>query len=114
LASLTELSIAGAFSTAVHGSGNNNRNLATSVCALEMVTGNGEIVKLSRDSDGDLFSGAVVGLGALGVITKLTLDIEPAFTVRQYVYEDLQLAQMRGCFHLTRVHVLIKGYKIWN
>lgn len=91
LASLTELSIAGAISTAAHGSGNKNGNLATSVSALEMVTGNGEIVKLSRQSDGEVFSGAVVGLG---VITQITLDIHPAFTMRQFVYKDLPLAQV--------------------
>ena len=46
---------------------------------------------LSRERDGDGFAGAVVGLGALGVVTGLTLDIVPAFDVRQYVYEDLPL-----------------------
>src|SRR6202030_3145752 len=63
LASLPHISIAGACSTATHGSGEKNGNLATQVSALEMITASGEIVKLSRKKDGEGFSGAVVGLG---------------------------------------------------
>ncbi len=77
LASLPHISIAGAVSTATHGSGEKNGNLATAVSALEIVTADGEVVKLSRRQDGEAFLGAVVGLGALGVITKVTLDIQP-------------------------------------
>jgi xylitol oxidase len=55
-------------------------------------------VKLSRKADGETFRGAVVGLGALGVITRVTLDIEPTFAVRQYVYQNLPLAQMKEHF----------------
>src|SRR6202521_5207712 len=84
LASLPHISVAGACSTATHGSGEKNGNLATAVSALEIVTAAGEVVKLSRQQDGDAFLGAVVGLGALGVITKITLDIEPTYMMRQY------------------------------
>ncbi len=98
LASLPHISIAGACSTATHGSGDKNGNLATAVSALEFVTAAGEVVKLSRQHDGETFSGAVVGLGALGVITKVTLDIQPTFMVRQFVYEDLPLSQLKDHF----------------
>src|SRR6266478_3988461 len=93
LASLPHISIAGASSTATHGSGVKNGNLATAVSALEIVTADGELIKLSRQNDAETFRGAVVGLGALGVIAKVTLDIQPTFMMRQYVYENLPLAQ---------------------
>src|SRR6185369_14154463 len=87
LASLPHISVAGACSTATHGSGEKNQNLATQVSALELVTASGEVLKLSREKDGHIFGGTVVGLGALGVITRLTLDVQPTFTMKQYVYE---------------------------
>jgi xylitol oxidase len=89
LASLPHISVAGSCATATHGSGDANGNLATAVSAIEMVTADGDVVALSRESDGDLFDGAVVSLGALGAVVSLTLDIEPAFEVRQQVYEGL-------------------------
>jgi xylitol oxidase len=98
LASLPHISVAGACSTATHGSGEKNGNLATSVSAVEIVTAAGDLLKISRASDAEVFHGAVVGLGALGVITRVTLDIQPTFTVRQYVYENLPLAQMKEHF----------------
>jgi xylitol oxidase len=98
LASLPHISIAGACSTGTHGSGVTNGNLSTAVSGLEIVTATGDVVKLSRQKDGETFRGAVVGLGALGAITKITLDIQPAFTMRQYVYEDLPLNQMKDHF----------------
>lgn len=97
LASLPHISIAGACATATHGSGNNNGNLATAVVALEMVTADGNVVTLSRERDGE-FAGVVVGLGALGIVTKVTLRIEPTFAVRQTVYENLPLAQAESHF----------------
>src|SRR6267378_2409741 len=98
LASLPHISVAGSCSTATHGSGDKNGNLATAVSALEIVTGAGDVVTLSRQKDGETFRGAVVGLGALGVITKITLDIQPAFMMQQYVYENLPLSQLKDHF----------------
>jgi xylitol oxidase len=87
LASLPHISVAGAVATATHGSGDRNGNLATAVAALELVTADGELVTVKR---GDLdFDGMVVGLGALGAVTRLTLDVEPAYEVRQRVFEGL-------------------------
>ena len=79
--------MAGAVATATHGSGDANGNLATAVAALELVTSSGEIVTANR-GDAD-FEGMVVGLGALGAITRVTLDVEPAYEVRQRVFEGL-------------------------
>ena len=98
LASLPHISVAGACSTATHGSGEKSRNLASAVSALEMITPAGEVVKLSRKLDGQVFEAAVVGLGALGVVFRITLDIQPAYKVRQYVYEDLPLAELKTHF----------------
>jgi alditol oxidase len=98
LASLPHISVAGACSTATHGSGQRNGNLATAASGLEVATADGTIVNLSREGDGETFNGAVVGLGALGVITKVTLDIQPSFMMRQYVYEDLPLLELKEHF----------------
>ena len=94
MASLPHISVAGACATATHGSGVKNSNLAAVVSGLEMVTGNGDVMVCSREKDGELFQGMVVGLGSLGVVTKLTLDLIPAFTMRQDVYENLSFAPL--------------------
>ena len=94
LASLPHISVAGACATATHGSGETNGNLATAVTAMEVITASGEIIQVSRESDGERFDGMVVGLGGLGIVTKLTLAIEPSFDVRQDVYIDLPFAQL--------------------
>lgn len=94
LASLPHISVAGACSTASHGSGEANGNLSTAVSALEFVTASGELLKYSRQSDREKFLGTVVGLGAVGVITKVTLDVQPTFMMRQYVYENLPLNEL--------------------
>jgi xylitol oxidase len=92
MASLPHISVAGACATATHGSGDRNANLAAAVAGLELVTGTGEVVRLSRDRDPDRLRGAAVGLGALGVVTRITLAVEPAYELRQDVYEGLPLA----------------------
>jgi alditol oxidase len=98
LASLPHISVAGACTTATHGSGEKNGNLATAVQAIELITAAGDVVKLSRESHPDEFAGAVVGLGALGVITRVTLRVQPTYQVRQVVYEDLPLREMQDHF----------------
>ena len=108
LASLPHISIAGACATATHGSGIRNGNLATAVSALELVTAAGDVLTLSRTRDGETFLGAVVNLGGLGVVTRVTLDIEPAFAMRQDVYEDLPLAQLTDHFE----GIVSSGYSV--
>jgi xylitol oxidase len=98
LASLPHISVAGACATATHGSGDRNGNLATAVVALELVKANGEVVSLSRAQHGAQFDGMVVGLGGLGVVTKLMLAVLPTFDMRQAIYENLPLAQLAEHF----------------
>jgi alditol oxidase len=98
LASLPHISIAGACATATHGSGNNNGNLATAVSAMELVTADGEVIVVSDEQDGDKFQGMVVGLGAFGVVIKLTLNIQPAFDLRQDVYQNLPVFELKDHF----------------
>jgi xylitol oxidase len=95
LASLPGVTVIGACSTATHGSGLHNGNLATPVAALEFVAADGSLARLSRDKDGDQFLGAVVGLGALGVVTRLTLDVQPTYQVAQSVYQNLNFDELR-------------------
>lgn len=99
LASLPHITVAGACATATHGSGITNGSLASSVSALEFVTAAGELVTLSREKNGDQFYGAVVSLGALGVVTKLTLDLVPTFDMKQVVYLDLPMAKLQHHFN---------------
>lgn len=87
LASLPHISVAGAVATGTHGSGDRNGTLSSAVAGIEFVDGRGELVQLTRGDDD--FDGAVVALGALGVATRITLDIEPTFDVRQDLYRDL-------------------------
>jgi xylitol oxidase len=87
LASLPHISIAGAIATATHGSGDANGNLATAVRGLELVTSDGELLTVARGEPD--FEGVVVGLGALGVVTRVTLAVEPVYEVRQRVFEGM-------------------------
>jgi alditol oxidase len=88
LASLPHLSVAGACATGTHGSGDGNQVLAAAVSAIELVGPDGGLRTVARGEPGS--AGAVVALGSLGVVTALTLDVVPTFTVRQHVYEGLR------------------------
>ena len=92
LASLPHIAVAGAISTATHGSGDQNGNLATAVAGLQIVTSDGNILSLARGDPG--FEGAVVGLGAVGVVVGVTLDVEPAYQIQQLVFTGLQWEQL--------------------
>ncbi len=108
LASLPQISVAGAIATATHGSGSKNGNLATAVSGLQFVTADGTLLNLSREHDGDRFAGAVVHLGAFGVVTKVTLDVLPTFQVAQTVYENLSIDQLKN--HLDEI--FLSGYSV--
>ena len=87
LPSLPHITVAGAVATATHGSGVTNGNLATAVRAIELVTGDGSVLRI--DSDDPRLTGAVVGLGALGIVVRITLAVEPTFDVAQTIYRNL-------------------------
>lgn len=108
LASLPHISVAGSIATATHGSGVKLGNLATAVSGLEFVTAAGEVVTLTREKDGEQFNGAVVHLGGLGVVTKVTLDILPTFQVQQDVYENLPFAELEKNFEA----IMSGGYSV--
>ena len=108
LASLPHISVAGSITTATHGSGVKNGNLSTAVRGLEIVIADGSLVKLSKEKDGETFKAAVVGLGALGIITEVTLAVQPTYTMRQQVFVKLPLAQLKD--HFTEI--VSAGYSV--
>ena len=107
LASLPHISIAGSIATATHGSGVRNGNLATGVSAIEFVNAAGDLVSLSK-KDGDSFYGAVVGLGAIGLVTKVTLELQPTFNMQQVVYRNLPMAELEKNF----MAIMSSGYSV--
>jgi xylitol oxidase len=90
MASLPHITVAGAVSTGTHGSGDKSGALPTAVEGLEMVTATGDLVELGRGQTG--FDGIVVGLGAFGVVTRVTLAIESTYEMRQDAFEGLPWA----------------------
>jgi len=87
MASLPHISVAGAVATGTHGSGDRSRSLAAAVRALELVGADGTVRRLERN-DPD-FAGSVVALGALGVVSRLELEVEPTYEVSQEVRTGL-------------------------
>lgn len=115
LASLPHISVGGACATATHGSGDRHGNLATAVSAMEIVTGTGEVIRLSRAQNREQLEGAAVGLGGPGVITQLTLNISPTFQMQQDVYESLPLRELEHHFdQLTNSAYSISLFTDWR
>ena len=115
LASLPHISVAGACATGTHGSGDHHGNLATAVSAMELVTGTGDVIILSREQDRQQFEGAVVGLGGLGVVTKLTLDVSPTFQMQQDVYESLPFGALEDHYdELTSDFYSVSLFTDWS
>lgn len=106
LASLPHISVAGACATATHGSGVRNQNLAAAVAAMDIVIADGSIVTLERGTEE--FDGAVVNLGGLGIVTRVTLDLVPSFNVSQAVYDNLPMSSADD--HLDQI--LSGGYSV--
>ncbi|PWU01905.1 MAG: FAD-binding protein [Bacteroidetes bacterium] len=108
LASLPHISVAGACITATHGSGVHNGNLSTAVVGLEIVNANGELKEYSKEKNADEFNAAVVNLGAMGVITKVSLHILPTYMVRQDVFQNLPFPELEHHFD----EIMSKGYSV--
>lgn len=108
LASLPHISIGGTIATATHGSGVHNKNLSAAVRALEIVKADGSIVHFSRDHDSDRFRNAVVHLGAIGVVTKVTLDILPRYDMSQVVYQNLSFNELEHNLET----IMASGYSV--
>ena len=108
LASLPHISVAGSITTATHGSGIKNGNLSSAVTGLEIVIADGSIVHLSKASDSEKLNAAVVGLGALGIITKVTLQIQPTYNMRQRVFLKLPMSQLKTHFD----EIMSAGYSV--
>jgi xylitol oxidase len=106
LASLPHIAVAGAISTATHGSGDHNGNLATAVAGLQIVMSDGNLLTVAR-TDPD-FGGVVVGLGAVGAVARITLDVEPAYQMRQQVFEGLAWKQLFEHFDV----ITSSGYSV--
>lgn len=114
MASLPHISVAGAVATGTHGSGAGNQGLAGAVRSLQLVLGSGELITLSRGDQG--FEGAAVSLGALGIVSAVTLDVEPTFDVRQDVFDDLpwsaaeeQLTDVLGAAYSVSLFTDLQG-----
>jgi xylitol oxidase len=88
MASLPHISVIGAVITGTHGSGDALGNLATSVRGLRLVTSTGEVVEIAAEDP--RFPGAVVNLGALGIVTRATLAVQPSYQLWQRVYQRLE------------------------
>lgn len=108
LASLPHITIAGACATATHGSGETNQNLAAAASRIELIKADGSLVTYSRGQDADTFCALVVGLGCLGIISSITLDVVPRFDVSQHVYLDLPFEQ--AIEHFDEIQTL--GYSV--
>jgi alditol oxidase len=87
MGSLPHISIGGATATGTHGSGDRNGNLSTAIREIEYVDHRGELVTARRGDPG--FDALPVGLGAYGIVVRLTLDIQPTYLIRQDVYTGL-------------------------
>ncbi|WP_441249936.1 D-arabinono-1,4-lactone oxidase [Kitasatospora sp. McL0602] len=76
--------VAGATSTGTHGTGRDSGSLAAQIKALEIVLADGSVQQCSPTENPELFQGARLGLGALGVVTALTFGVEPAFLLKAH------------------------------
>ncbi len=111
LASLPHINVVGAISTATHGSGDGNGNLATAVVGLERVLASGEIETLTGES----LKPSVVALGLLGIVTSVTLQIEPTYEVAQDVYEGLNFGTLLSQFdEITSCGYSVSLFTDWS
>jgi alditol oxidase len=106
LASLPHITVVGSCMTGTHGSGVKNGNLSTSVTAIEFVAADGTVHHITEADES--FSGMVVGLGAYGLVTKMTLKVIPRFEMWQQVFLELPHSTLLGQFD----DIVSSGYSV--
>lgn len=115
LASLPDISVAGACATATHGSGDGLASLASAVVAMRIMDASGDVVEVSPATHGEWFAGAVVALGCLGPVVELTLKVEPSYEMSQHVYRDLPFEQLREHFDaITSAATSVSLFTDWR
>ncbi|PJN38362.1 FAD-linked oxidoreductase [Streptomyces sp. CB02959] len=94
---IMEQTVSGATSTGTHGTGRDSASIAAQITALELVTADGSVLRCSAEENPEVFAGARLGLGALGVVSELTLAVEPEFllTARE---EPMPFDEVTGRF----------------
>jgi FAD-linked oxidoreductase len=97
LGDIDRQTVAGAISTGTHGSGGQWASLSAQVVGVELVTADGSVVTATPDVDADLFQVARLGLGAVGILTAVTLRVEPAFRLHA-VEEPMTWGEVVGGF----------------
>src|SRR6476661_75658 len=81
---IDEQTVAGAISTGTHGTGGQKASLSAQVSGLELVTGKGELLQADAHQNPEVLDVARLGLGALGILTAVTFDVEPMFTLEAH------------------------------
>ncbi len=110
LGSVSEQSLAGAVSTGTHGSGINYQILGSQMEEFTLIKSSGEKTTLHRERDKDLFNMCVVNLGCLGIISEITLNVVPAFRLRDLTFVmpfDEALERLDEFIHQT------DHFKMW-
>lgn len=124
-ASMPHFSLSGAISTGVHGSSGVDPvsgrpylgNLGSAVKSLTLVIHDGSTVRYSRDDadGGARLNTAVVGLGCLGVVAEVELELVPTFNVAQSCYHDIPARNLIENYHaLLESHDSLSWYEIWT
>lgn len=108
LASLPHISVGGSCATATHGSGVKNGNLATALQGFELLTPDGDLLWVDPETNADLFYAGGVSMGALGIMTKVKLAIQPTFEVSQRVFENLPMDALKENFDT----IMSAGYSV--
>ncbi|HEY5303852.1 MAG TPA: D-arabinono-1,4-lactone oxidase [Acidimicrobiales bacterium] len=112
LGSLPHISVVGACSTATHGSGARNQSLAAAVCNIEFIAGRGRRIDLNESDP--RFLGSVVALGALGIVTTVTLRIEPTYDMRQDVFLNMPWAELAGIDDIMQSAYSVSLFTRWE
>lgn len=113
MGSLPHINAAGATATGTHGSGNGNQTLSASVRALRYVGADGDVHDLRRGDED--FDALVVGVGAFGIVVEVTLDIVPAFRVRQDIYSGVTWdAALEDLDAVTGAGFSVSVFSLWE